>query len=494
MATTAQLQIDWSRFRKTSFASHAPRPNASSSSVNPQFDNVLLEVIDTAYSQVLPQSYKLSQLTSRATLNHDNRCSNIKNWLHHNLHIDENNIDIGKGIKPKEVGLYQLFRSRVKMPDVAVYNHHSDQKQILVQVEVISDNNRDKTIRKLAYGLIDQLRWQKNRDKLISFCTGFYFPLEGDNEYVIELKCCWDDYQFKYIATKMYIDINYVVRRFRSVMQAEKAKVHHISGLEDACLTLPLSPSYIRHTFGIDAFQVCSGQSVVVINPHEKKVYKCPLMLDAKNALDVMHGQVAQNVVFPIGREMKQETFYFVFPLYTLPKTLAEIKHNIVPFVEGVVTALLELHQMGRAHLDVRRENVCYDDLGQVKLIDLDRSCSISKEPSNLCQKYGYGVMYNCPIPSGFSTVENVDWRQLGIMICHTLNDVGEKMYHDTEPTANHRFLEELCNNGKDLYFISEVYINLYFLLLQVYTTAPCIMTGTLNRKQHDWNSQPWCW
>ena len=352
-------------------------------------------------------------------MNHENGCSNIKDWLHCNLHIDENNIDIGKGLKPQEVGLHQLFLSRVKMPDMAVYNHHSDQKQILVQVEVILDNNRDKTIRKLAYGLIDQLRWQKNRDKLISFCTGFYFPLEGDNEYVIELKCCWDDYEFKYIATKMYIDINYVERRFRSVMQAEKDKVDHISGLDDTCLTLPLSPSYIRQTFGVDAVQVRSGQSVV-INPHEKKVYKCPLMPDAKNALIRMCGQVAQNVVFPIGREMKQETFYFIFPLYTPPKTLAEIKHNIVPFVKGVVTALVELHRMGRAHLDVRRENVCYDDHDQVKLIDLDRSCRISKEPSHLRSKYGYGVMYNWPITSAFSTVENVDWRQLGIMICHT--------------------------------------------------------------------------
>ena len=109
-------------------------------------------------------------------LSHDNGCSNIKDWLCCILSIAERNVHLGKGIKPPEVGLHQMFLSRVKMPDVAVYD---DDKKILVQVEVISDNNRDKTISKLAYGLIDQLRWQKHRDKNISSCTGFYFPLEG---------------------------------------------------------------------------------------------------------------------------------------------------------------------------------------------------------------------------------------------------------------------------------------------------------------------------
>ena len=144
------------------------------------------------------------------------------------------------------------------MPDVAVYDND---KKILVQVEVVSDNNTDRTIRKLAYGLIDHLRWQTNRYRNISFCTGFYFPLEEDNEHVVELKCCWDDDQFKYVVTKTFIDLSNVVHRFQSVMRAKKVKVDHVLGLGDDCLTLPLSPSYIMHTFGPQAVQVCSGQS-----------------------------------------------------------------------------------------------------------------------------------------------------------------------------------------------------------------------------------------
>ena len=189
-------------------------------------------------------------------------------------------------------------------------------------------------------------------------------------------------------------------------MRAEKVKVDHVLGLEDDCLTLPLSPTYITHTFGPQAVQVCSGQSIIVIvNPNENKVYKRPLMSDARDALELICGQPARNVVFPVAKEIKQETGFYVFPLYKLPKTATEIKLNIVPFVGDVVAALLELHQKGRAHLDVRRENICYDNHDQVKLIDLDRNCSISKEPLHLSFKYGVGVMYTCPI--GFKTVEN---------------------------------------------------------------------------------------
>ena len=73
----ARQQIAWSQFRKTSFASYAPHPNASSSSLYQQFDNGLLEVTNLLH-HVRPPSYKLSQLSSQVTLSHDNGCSNIR--------------------------------------------------------------------------------------------------------------------------------------------------------------------------------------------------------------------------------------------------------------------------------------------------------------------------------------------------------------------------------------------------------------------------------
>ena len=62
---------------------------------------------------------------------------------------------------------------------------------------------------------------------------------------------------------------------------------------------------------------------------------------------------------------------------------------------------------MGMAHLDIRRDNVCYENNDQVKLIDLDRSCSIHEELQFLQFEYGKSVMYASP--KYFHSVENVD-------------------------------------------------------------------------------------
>ena len=156
---------------------------------------------------------------------------------------------------------------------------------------------------------------------------------------------------------------------------------------------VPLALLYKTHTFGPQAVQACSDQSIVIVNPNENKVYKHPLMYGTRDALELICGQPARNVVFPVIKESRKLVFMYFNPLYKLLKTTREIKLNIVPFVGGVVAALLELHQKGRAHLDIRRENICYDNHDQVKLIDLDRNCSISKEPLHLSFKYGVGVI-----------------------------------------------------------------------------------------------------
>ena len=164
-------QMNWSQFRKSTFASCAPRP--SSSSHYQQFSNELQEIASAAQTEV-SEPYKLSQITSRETLDHCSGCSNVKVWIHQRLNSDCN-ILINQSMKPSEVGLNQLFLTKTKRPDVAIYD---DNEIISVQIEVESNDDRlttTKCIRKLSYGLMDQLRWQKNRDRTICSCTGFIF-------------------------------------------------------------------------------------------------------------------------------------------------------------------------------------------------------------------------------------------------------------------------------------------------------------------------------
>ena len=166
-------QMNWSQFRKSTFASCAPRP--SSSSHYQQFSNELQEIASAAQTEV-SEPYKLSQITSRETLDHCSGCSNVKVWIHQRLNSDCN-ILINQSMKPSEVGLNQLFLTKTKRPDVAIYD---DNEIISVQIEVESNDDRLTTtiIRKLSYGLMDQLWWQKNRDRTICSCTWVLFSFK----------------------------------------------------------------------------------------------------------------------------------------------------------------------------------------------------------------------------------------------------------------------------------------------------------------------------
>ncbi len=52
--------------------------------------------------------------------------------------------------------------------------------------------------------------------------------------------------------------------------------------------------------------------------------------------------------------------------------TRAEVRPHLSAFVSLVFAALGKLHGAGYAHLDVRLENICYNDNNKAVLIDLD--------------------------------------------------------------------------------------------------------------------------
>ena len=47
---------------------------------------------------------------------------------------------------------------------------------------------------------------------------------------------------------------------------------------------IPLSTAFIKGTFHPNAKQICAGQSVLIVNEAESKVYKTPLTASAKSA------------------------------------------------------------------------------------------------------------------------------------------------------------------------------------------------------------------
>ena len=111
--------------------------------------------------------------------------------------------------------------------------------------------------------------------------------------------------------------------------------------------------------------------------------------------------------------------------------------------------SLEELHSQGYAHCDVRLDNICYKD-GMAVLIDLD----MGGPTRNSCRDFtcSDSLMY----PSHITDRENLDWRQLAIMIVNIEEPrKPHAIYHSKEPNFdkqsryNHPFIKKLYQEGK---------------------------------------------
>ena len=109
------------------------------------------------------------------------------------------------------------------------------------------------------------------------------------------------------------------------------------------------------------------------------------------------------------------------------------------------VTAVQELHSSNRAHADIRLDKICFEPATKhAVLIDLDRSCLMSQ----VGLPYANSTMYT-RVNSNW-TAENVDWRQLAIMIFYILSP-GEAVqdYHQIEiDSSSHPFISTMFCEG----------------------------------------------
>ncbi len=87
--------------------------------------------------------------------------------------------------------------------------------------------------------------------------------------------------------------------------------------------------------------------------------------------------------------------------------------------------AVNELHDNGRAHLDIRLENICFNESEHAVLIDLDRSVNASLV--NYESYGGYSHMYSSE--GGEWKAQNADCRQLAMMTHYILTGRAED-YH----------------------------------------------------------------
>ena len=193
---------------------------------------------------------------------------------------------------------------------------------------------------------------------------------------------------------------------------------------------VPMTKTFITQHFRPEAIQVSSGESVVIINQATSKVYKKPINLQEVIVLahflkeHTEKNLTLHHTILPSNCIQVRHVDFYEFTLCSPPLIFAEALVHLKDYVSSVSEAIVELHDSGYAHLDIRPENICFVDERAV-LIDLDRCCFCDDE---VLEKYGRSEMYKCVDRTW--TAENLDWKQFGLMITNIMEARTGINYH----------------------------------------------------------------
>ncbi len=371
-------------------------------------------------------------------------CQDVMEWLKRkNLKYANSGLKakVLVGISLRKMGGKSSWITKDKRLDVGIVSECENYP--LVQIEVESSRNEESTIMKLMYGLIDQLRYYKNKGVLISEVSGFFIPVNPG--YFKKVVCSWNDAKLTYIRKCISLRKDEFYTEIRDAFHNQDVVIDDVFSTE---LVFPLSREFVKHTFGQDAEQMRSGDSIVILCSNEGCVYKHAFEAKEIQTLIRLHLSDCsfQYSSKPCDMKTIDGMIYFKYKALNIPATKEEARADLCTFVHDLVEAITELHEVGYAHLDIRLENVCFNECGHAVLIDLDRSIEVT---SSLFGNYGSSQMYHRK--NDVWVGENADWKQLSIMIHYILNEHIVD-YHEIQifsDTYSDLFLYTLFSEGK---------------------------------------------
>ena len=438
----------WTSWTKSSFASVRPKPNATDSSVSQRTANTL-SLLNIVMPYSYPCAYHLSNVIGSVDDGHGDSCEALKTWINRKANI-RNNLEIRTGKSLGEpTSDDPLWISSSKYPDVAWYRN-----EVFLQFEVVSNYNLEKTINKMCLGLVDQLRSWKNRRSSVYSVTGFVFPVyksdktvEACGRCVHRVDLCWNDSEFQYTVDVTPLESSQVWDNVIRVAGDQRTQLSNLPGTNNHFM-LPMTEQYIKDNFGFRAMQVKSGESVVILD--DEHAYKRILNSRAIHRLSCLK---EMQISFSSYKACALPCSYygsgfFAFERYNRPLTVDEITRSSSDkhaFITSVIKSLKVLHDEARiAHLDIRIENVCWDNDQRAVFVDLDRSEHVDCPAKECVGKYGKSLMYQ--LPKADWTAENVDYCQIAIMIGRIEGNVDP---HVVPPNLAHPFMETLYVEGK---------------------------------------------
>ena len=390
---------------------------ASKANYNPIYEQIIFQP-----SIDIPKLYQLQYIIDAEPENAKEAEDLVKQYIERIISTTEPEIDMLARKKVKlsaEVSILDISANSIPNGQ-ACYN-----SETVLLWEVESNKQwvatRDKLLTELALQLVAIRNKLWPNDDACQV-IGLYFPFQT-NECVVEITLQWLNKELSFHEHRK------VLRNKEDVEKAvREAYRHNLKYFEEDYPQLPTNFSYPLSTDYLNKHslnQIESGDSVVLANYIKKEVYKHPMSKAEFYKMKVImleyKGRKVSRIALPLHTERFDGSVeYFVFNMYGPPLMKEQIKANKSAFVHEVIAAVQELHDLGLAHLDIRIENICVNKDFLV-LIDLERSEKIKTNAGSLYHIYGHHEMYQ---PSGFEwTVENLDWKQVGLMFKSILTD-----------------------------------------------------------------------
>ena len=313
------------------------------------------------------------------------------------------------------------------------------------------------SVSKTAADVLDQLRLLRCFDKdHIDKCVGFTFPKYPTE--TLNNKTCVTKVTVSFKGFEFFVDlaplqigdvqteivraIDSILLRFRHDRYPMFCFIRYSSEeLKEASRQLSNVPG-VR--------QVPTKHSILLRNddtfwkyiPRSMEFRNLTRLNSTLSSRNPMHVTLFRNMV------CIEDNVFFEFPAQLPPLTKDEVKVCLSDFMMMTATALIELHEFGFAHLDVRIPNICFAQNQNdyiVKLIDLDRAIK-----DKVVDVGGYvGEMY--ATQDGWSASQ-CDWKQLGLLAAGIIFKTTDHNEIVKDPqVSSDDCLKKLISEGKYL-------------------------------------------
>ena len=343
----------------------------------------------------------------------------------------------------EDSALCDVFCTKNQKPDLFLCLKEDVTAEMIVEIH---SSPYEDTIRKSLFVATDLLRLRRMYNDGIKTITAFNFPklpkIKGEKipQCVVKLVVTWENFSVYYELTqlKTYDDVR------REILEAVRsfAVLNNTQMCMDRVL-MKLSTDDLEKFNGINPKQIPSQGSLMVSCGDSIckrplwKLHECVLTRVVSQLTVVALSRPSQKAItVQLQPAIISETLFFKYDrVYYDPMTVEEAKKCLQHFFGEVYAVIGQLHDNYKlAHMDIRLDNICFNQQLKPILIDLDCSEAIYK-PVGINASSA-----SCMLRSDMSP-EKTDWMQLGWMIAWIL-EPGED-YHE-------RVFDGLSDNLKE--------------------------------------------